>query len=70
MKLFRWSELEALLAAARDDRAASAAGLLPTVEADEPELPEFLARAELEPAEEPGALACGQHILAVLRRDA
>src|SRR6266536_3087767 len=68
MKLFRWSELEALLTRHGTIVAASAAGLLPTAEVEEPELREFLSRAELELAEEPGALSCGQHILAVLQR--
>jgi ubiquinone/menaquinone biosynthesis C-methylase UbiE len=70
MKLFRWSELEALLAPHGTIVGASAAGLLPTAEASEPELQDFLVRTELALAEEPGALSCGQHILAVLRKDA
>jgi ubiquinone/menaquinone biosynthesis C-methylase UbiE len=69
MKLFRWSELEALLAPHGTIVAASAAGLLPAVEVDEPELEDFLVRTELALAEEPGALSSGQHILAVLRKD-
>ena len=69
MKLYRWSELETLLSGHGTIVAASAAGLLPTVETDDPELRAFLARAELELAAEPGAISCGQHILAVLRRD-
>jgi hypothetical protein len=69
MKLFRWSELEALLSPHGTIVAASAAGLLPAVQPDEPALREFLARTELALASEPGALSCGQHIVAVLRRD-
>lgn len=69
MKLYRWSELERLLSGHGTIVAASAAGLLPTVETDDPELLAFLARAELELAAEPGAISSGQHILAVLRRD-
>lgn len=68
MKLFRWSEFEALLAPHGTIVAASAAGLLPSVEVDEPELREFVVRTELALAEEPGALSSGQHILAVLRK--
>jgi len=67
MKLYRWSEVEALLAPHGTIVGASAAGLLPAVEVDEPELAEFLVRTELALAEEPGALSSGQHILAVLR---
>jgi ubiquinone/menaquinone biosynthesis C-methylase UbiE len=67
MKLYRWSELEALLSGHGTIVAASAAGLLPALHPEEPELREFIVRTELELASEPGALACGQHILAVLQ---
>jgi hypothetical protein len=70
MKLFRWSELEALLARHGTIVAASAAGLLPAQQPEEPELREFLSHVERELASEPGALSCGQHMLAVLRKDA
>jgi len=70
MKMYRWSELEALLAPRGTIVAASAAGLLPSLQPEEPELQEFLVRTELALAAEPGALSCGQHILAVLRKDA
>jgi ubiquinone/menaquinone biosynthesis C-methylase UbiE len=70
MKLFRWSELEALLVPHGTIVGASAAGLLPAAEVDDPELEDFLVRTELALAEEPGALSSGQHILAVLRKDA
>jgi ubiquinone/menaquinone biosynthesis C-methylase UbiE len=69
MKLFRWSELEALLSSHGTVVDACAAGLLPAVEPEEPELRAFLSRVELELAGEPGAVSCGQHILAVLRRE-
>jgi ubiquinone/menaquinone biosynthesis C-methylase UbiE len=69
MKLFRWSELEALLSPHGTIVDACAAGLLPTVQPEEPELQEFLSRIELELAGEAGAVSCGQHILAVLRRE-
>jgi len=69
MKLFRWSELEALLSPHGTVVDACAAGLLPNVQPEEPELREFLSTVELELAGEPGAVSCGQHILAVLRRD-
>jgi len=70
MKMYRWSELEALLTGHGTIVSASAAGLLPSVQPEEPELREFLVRTELALAAEPGALACGQHIVAVLRKDA
>jgi ubiquinone/menaquinone biosynthesis C-methylase UbiE len=69
MKLFRWSELEGLLSPHGTVVDACAAGLLPAVQPEEPELQEFLSRIELELAGEPGAVSCGQHILAVLRRE-
>jgi ubiquinone/menaquinone biosynthesis C-methylase UbiE len=68
MKLFRWSELEELLSRHGTVVASSAAGLLPTLYPEEPELREFIVRVELELASEPGAIACGQHMLAVLQR--
>jgi ubiquinone/menaquinone biosynthesis C-methylase UbiE len=67
MKLFRWSELEALLSRHGTIVAAAAAGLLPDERPEEPELQEFLSRVELALADEPGALSCGQHMVAVLR---
>jgi hypothetical protein len=70
MKLFRWSELEALLSRHGTIVAAAAAGLLPAAQPEEPELRQFLSRVELALADEPGALSCGQHILAVVQRPA
>jgi ubiquinone/menaquinone biosynthesis C-methylase UbiE len=69
MKLFRWSDLEALLSSHGTVVDACAAGLLPSVQPEEPELRAFVSRVELELAGEPGAVSCGQHILAVLRRE-
>jgi len=69
MKLFRWSELEALLSPHGTVVDACAAGLLPAAQPEEPELRAFVSRVELELAGEPGAVSCGQHILAVLRRE-
>ena len=68
MKLYRWSELEALLAPHGTVVEACAAGLLSSLQPEEPELRQFLTRVELELAGEPGAVSCGQHILAVLQR--
>jgi SAM-dependent methyltransferase len=66
MKLYRWSELERLLAPNGTIVAASAAGLLHALDAPEPELETAFARIELDLAAEPGALDCGPHIVAVL----
>lgn len=68
MRMFRWSDLERLLSEHGTVVAASAAGLL-AAEPPEPELRELLARVELELGSEPGAISCGEHILAVLRKD-
>jgi len=69
MKLFRWSELETVLSPHGTVVEVCAAGLLSSVQPHEPELRAFLSRVELELAGEPGAVSCGQHILAVLRRE-
>lgn len=68
MKLFRWREIEALLAPHGEIVAPSAAGLMRATQPDEPELRDLLARLEIELAAEPGAVDCGPHMLAVLRR--
>ena len=67
MKLFRWSELEALLSRHGTVVAASAAGCSRRCTRKSPSC--GIHRAyELDLASEPGALACGQHILAVLQQ--
>jgi SAM-dependent methyltransferase len=67
MKLYRWSELEALLSRHGEVVAVAAAGLLPDPRPEEPELRELVHRIEAELCEEPGAVSCGQHIVAALR---
>jgi ubiquinone/menaquinone biosynthesis C-methylase UbiE len=66
MHLYRWSELEALLSRHGEVVAAAAAGLLPDLRPEEPELHELVRRVEAELCEEPGAVSCGQHIVAAL----
>ena len=68
MKLYRWSELEALLSRHGTIVAASAAGILPALYPDEPKLREFLEYVELELAAEPGALGAGEHMIAVVQK--
>lgn len=68
MRLFRWRELEELLARHGTIVAASAAGLLKTEEPAEPELRDLLTRLELDLGAEPGAIDGGEHLLAVLRK--
>jgi SAM-dependent methyltransferase len=67
MHLYRWSELEALLARHGEVVAAAAAGLIPDLRPQEPELRELVRRLEAELCEEPGAVSCGQHIVAAVR---
>ena len=67
MRLFRWRELEELLAPHGTVVAATAAGLLGSVDPAQPALRELVTRLELELAAEPGAVECGAHMLAVLR---
>jgi hypothetical protein len=66
MRLFRWSELEALLARHGRVVGGAAAGLLPTLSPAEPELAEFLVALEARVAEDPSAIGVGQHMLAAL----
>jgi SAM-dependent methyltransferase len=69
MRLFRWRELEELLGRHGEIVAASATGLLrPTQSPEDSGLRALLRRVELELAAEPGALDCGPHMLAVVRR--
>ncbi len=67
MKLYRWSELEVMLARHGEIVAAAAAGLLPDPRPEEPELRAMIHALEAELCEEPGAVASGQHIVAALR---
>lgn len=67
LKMYRWSELEMLLARHGEVVAAAASGLLPDLRPEEPELQEMVRRIEAELCEEPGAISSGQHIVAALR---
>jgi ubiquinone/menaquinone biosynthesis C-methylase UbiE len=67
MKLYRWSELEALVSRHGEVVAAAAAGLIPDSRPEEPELRELIRTLETELCEEPGAVSCGQHIVAAVR---
>lgn len=67
MKLYRWSELEALLARHGEVIAAGAAGLVPDPRPEEPELRDLINWIDAELCEEPGAVSSGQHIVAALR---
>ena len=63
LRLYRWSELRALLEPHGGVVAASAAGMFARDEAD----PELLAELESDLGAEPGGLDAGHHIVAVLQ---
>ena len=63
MRMFRWSELRALLEPFGDVVASAATGMFPHDEGPT----ELLAELELDLGAEPGAIDVGNHILAVLR---
>jgi ubiquinone/menaquinone biosynthesis C-methylase UbiE len=67
MHLYRWSELHELLSNHGEVVAAAAAGLIPDPRPDEPELRQLIRSIEAELCEEPGAVSCGQHIIAAVR---
>ena len=67
LKMYRWSELEAMLSRHGEVVAAAASGLLPDLRPEEPELRELVQRVEAELCEEPGAISSGQHIVAAVR---
>jgi SAM-dependent methyltransferase len=67
MRLYRWSDLEQLLAPYGEVVDGAAAGVLPHVPADEPEIKDLLADLDAELADDPALRGCGQHIVGVLR---
>ncbi len=67
MRLYHWSDLERLLAPYGEVVDGAAAGVLPHVPADEPEIKELLADLDAELAGDPALRGCGQHIVGVLR---
>jgi SAM-dependent methyltransferase len=67
MRLYRWSDLERLLAPHGDVVDGAAAGVLPHVQADEPEIKKLLATLDAELADDPALRGVGQHIVGVAR---
>ena len=67
MRLYLWDELEALLAAHGEVVDGAAAGVLPHLEAEEPEIRALLGEFEQRLAHDPGSRSCGEHIIGVLR---
>ncbi|HEU5243997.1 MAG TPA: class I SAM-dependent methyltransferase [Gaiellaceae bacterium] len=67
MRMYLWDELEALLAAHGEVVDGAAAGVLPHLEAEEPEIRALLGEFEQRLAHDPGSRRCGEHIIGVLR---
>ena len=67
MQMYLWEELEALLAAHGEVVEGAAAGVLPHLEVEEPEIRALLGEFEQRLAHDPGARSCGEHIIGVLR---
>jgi SAM-dependent methyltransferase len=67
MRLYLWEELEQLLSAHGEVVEGAAAGVLPHLEVEEPEIRAMVAEFEERLAYDPGSRSCGEHIIAVLR---
>jgi SAM-dependent methyltransferase len=68
MQMYLWEELEALLAPHGEVVDGAAAGVLPHLEVEEPEIRALLEEFEERLAYDPGSRSCGEHIIGVLRR--
>jgi SAM-dependent methyltransferase len=67
MRMYLWEELEALLEAHGEVVDGAAAGVLPHLEVEEPEIRALLEELEEKLAYDPGSRSCGEHIIGVLR---
>jgi hypothetical protein len=67
MRMYLWDELEELLAAHGEVVDGAAAGVLPHIEVEEPEIRALLEEFEERLAYDPGSRSCGEHIIGVLR---
>ena len=67
MRLYLWEELEELLAPQGEVVEGAAAGVLPHLEVDDPEIRALLEEFEERLAYDPGSRSCGEHIIGVLR---
>lgn len=67
MRLYLWDELEDLLAPHGEVVDGAAAGVLPHLEVDEPEIRALLEQFEERLAYDPGSRSCGEHLIGVLR---
>ena len=67
MRMYLWDELEELLAPHGEVVEGAAAGVLPHLEVEEPEIRGLLEELEERLAYDPGSRSCGEHIIGVLR---
>jgi SAM-dependent methyltransferase len=67
MRMYLWEELEELLAPHGEVVDGAAAGVLPHLEVEEPEIRQLLEEFEERLAYDPGSRSCGEHIIGVLR---
>jgi SAM-dependent methyltransferase len=67
MRMYLWDELEELLAPYGEVVDGAAAGVLPHLEVEEPEIRALLEEFEQRLAYDPGSRSCGEHLIGVLR---
>jgi SAM-dependent methyltransferase len=67
MRMYLWEELEALLDPHGEVVEGAAAGVLPHLDVEEPEIRALLEELEEKLAYDPGSRSCGEHIIGVLR---
>jgi SAM-dependent methyltransferase len=67
LQMYLWEELEALLAPHGEVVDGAAAGVLPHLVVEEPEIRALLQEFEEKLAYDPGSRSCGEHIIGVLR---
>ena len=67
MRLYLWEELEELLGTHGEVVDGAAAGVLPHIEVEEPEIRALLEELEEKLAYDRGSRSCGEHIIGVLR---
>ena len=67
MRMYLWDELEVLLAPHGEVVDGAAAGVLPHLQVEEPEIRALLEEFEQKLAHDPGSRSCGEHLVGVLR---
>jgi SAM-dependent methyltransferase len=67
MRMYLWEEVEQLLAPHGEIVDGAAAGVLPHLEVEEPEIRALLEELEQKLAHDPASRSCGEHIIGVLR---